>query len=626
MDENVNKRERKVQKRIQKNIKKIERQKRRDQRSIKDIVYSVAKVSIFTTIAVLTVVVLTTVGLFYYFNQYAFDNTFIYTSVNNYLQEASSDTIQYKNTDSMNIKLDEDIFNSLLLKNKEIIEEYIPYDYNLLDLTVNLQEKMVYINGRTDITLMPLSAEIDFGIIDEDLIITLNNISVGSEGLLLPDLIMDIFMKQDDIKIPVPMNVLEIFPDYLKTNDLFMQEDGVIFNTGFNLKSAASHFMDYSANADPIILDSYQTKPTSENTIILNLLDTKDVTNEEMSTFIEDMFGQQLILNQFIMALDATGIQQLYNEYGFIIRDSVTELYEAKGETVISKKIEVAHTLLLQIDDYLNNNDIFLLSDGGTMYDSERQEQITVESISEFYELPSEVFAKEIKNCSFYYDPINGEIFVKYLLNDDQILIVSMEYYEIISAEEAQIKYPTNSIENEGVELTRQSEEASSVKQGIQTYVETQDDLYFRYLKSDGMYAYAIVSFENTYDTVHSYALKKVENQWIVLIHDLDFKTLNDDYIEFNIKLLPPYDYREVSIKQISKYGKQSIIGELRIKGIYPGGSILFSSYIGDYVYIYLTGGEEFVLLADGGTLTEALPRYEAETTWELPFLLMQIS
>ncbi|WP_105616854.1 hypothetical protein [Vallitalea okinawensis] len=625
MDENVNKRERKVQKRIQRNIRKLERQKRRQQRTFKDIVYSVAKVSIFTTVTVLAVVVLTTVAMFYYFNQYAFDNTFTYTSVNNYLQEASSDAIEYESTNSMDIKMDEGIFNSLLLKNKETIEEYIPYDYNLLDLTVNLQEKMVYINGRIGITLMPLSGEIDFDIIDDAMIITLNNISVGSEGLLLPDLIMDIFMQQNDVKVSVPMNVLEIFPDYLKTNAIFMQEDGVIFNTGFDLKSAASHFIDYSDNADPIILDSYQTKSTSENTIILNILDTEKVSDEEISIFIEDMFGQQLILNQFIMALDAAGIQRLYNEYGFIIRDSVTKLYEAKGETVISKKIEIAHTLLLQINDYLNNNDIFLLSDGGMMYDAQRQELITVESISEFYELPSDVFAKEIKNCSFYYDPINNEIIVKYLLNEDQILVVSAEYYEIISTEEANKKYPTNRIENEGEELSRESEEAKSVKQGIQTYVETQDDLYFRYLESDGVYAYAIVSFENSYDKSHSYALKKVENQWTVLIHNLDYKTLNDEYTEFNIKLLPPYDYREVSIKQISKYGRQSVIDELRSKGVYPGGSILFSSYIGDYVYIYLTGGEEFVLLANGGTLTEALPRNEAETSWELPFLLMQI-
>lgn len=585
------------------------------------------RISIGTGILVgilLLCAVITGVGLFYYLNEYAFDNKRPYIGLDSYMREASLNALTLNRDDSVDITMNEDVFNSLMLKNKGAIQNYLPFEYEILDLSIDLKENKLFINGRKGLSLVPVSADAEFAIAHGNLEIGLSNINLGSKESAFMASIIKVLTKAQTLDIVVPVKELTIFPRFLAVDGLTVKEQQVMIHANMNLKDIGRYFMDYKAYMDPIIIEDYQGQEDESKALILRTLKEENMSDEDVLVMVKDIFNEQVIIAEFIYALNAEGIKNLYTDYGFLLHDSVEETYRMKGEKVISRKVEIANYLLTLLEEYLISNDIKYVNDGGILYDSSRQEHITLQYLKSLYTINSDVMKKEMESCTYYMK--DGVFYVKYILNDQQMLIVSKETYQLTSITDANQLFPVSSIESTGNEdVKASSQEASAVKEGIQTYVETEDDLYFRFLNIGSNYAYAIVSFEKTYQTMHSYALQREGDKWVTMIHDLPNKQLNTSYPMFNIKLTPPYDYREVRLKQISRYGRQAIIEELRIKGLYPGGSIAFCSYIGDTIFVQLTGGEEFVLKNDEGTLNKALARIEAEEKWEIPTLLMSI-
>lgn len=564
------------------------------------------------------------VGLFYYLNQYAFDNGGPYMDLGDYVRQASTSAVKLQDDENITLTVNEEVFNALMMTNKEVIGKHLPFAYQIIDLSLDMKQGLLKINGRKGVSLVPVSAKSQFSVKDNTLMIELTEINLGSNASAMGTRLLKWLTKGKALTIEVPVSELKIFPNYLAMNQIQVNEQGIKITAGIHYTDIGQYVADFKQYGDPIILEAYEGEEDDNKALVLRVLKGDSVEIVDLVHVMKDIFGQQVLIKDFLYALDSQGIQKFYGDYGYLLGDSVKNLYKVKGEKVIQRKVEIANYLLGLLDNYLDANNIDYLNDGGILYDTKRQEHITLQSIKGLYEISSDVIKKEMESCSYY---VKDEVFyVKYKLNEEQMLLVSKDTYQLTSIENANETLPVTAIKDQGPgEVKAGSEEAKLIKGAIQKYVETEDDLYFRFLNVGLNSAYALVSFENSYQTIHSYALFKSDEGWQALCNDMAYRDINTTYPTFDIKLIPPYDHSQVRLKQISGYGRSAIISELRYKGLYPGGSIAFCSYIGDYVFVQLTGGQEFVLVNEKGILKQALPRSEAQQQWELPLLLTTI-
>lgn len=611
---------------LKKELKRLERLKRKEERTLKSVLLKFIKVSTITLSIFLITMIVTAVGLFFYLNQSVFDNSFQYISSKEYFKEQGFNAITYKNPESINLMLDERAFNSVLLKNKEAIMEYLPFDYHIIDLKADLNNKMIRVNGRMGITLCPMSSSFEMDVENDQLKIRLKDFHLGAKELKIPEVVTNLVLGKDNRVIAIPLEQLDIFPNYVKIKNIFLNPDTVIYNTSVDVMVLSDGLKTSLEEYDPLIYEYYtQHQDDEAMALSLRLVDEQSINQEDSVLLINDLFGQQSKLDDIIVSLDIGVIKELYSQYGHFINQPLEEIMAKKSEILIQKKIEVANILLLQLNDYLTTNSIYYISDFGKIYDVENQSYINANFIRDYYVMPNEAYKDEISNSMLYYDTTQDEIMVKSKLNDDQVLIVSKDYYEVLNKVDTDKKYPEGDTQTNIESPGRESEIALAIKDSILSYKNKNQGVYFRYLKTDGGFAYAIVSFENTYQSIQAFVLQKIDDQWSVLNENASYSSINTNYPDFNVKLLPPYDYKRIQIKQISIYGKQSIVDQLRLKDSYTGGSISFCSYIGDYVYIQLSNGNEFVIYVKEGRLTEVLPRDKAEEEWNLSPLLMVI-
>lgn len=611
---------------LRKAVRRQQRIDRRNQRDIKEIIINTLLGTMYMVITVLVIVIICSIGLIYYFNRYAFNNDFEKVTVTKYLEQNKEDVIKYYNDRSIDIRISPDVFNTILISNKQVIENNIIFDYKLIDIAYNFETKELRMNGRKSITLLPISSPVEFKIEDKEFVILMKDVKLGAKDIQFPKFLINGILETQLKEIRLPLKDMRMFPAYMSEQKVRLDDKQAIFNVAISQEDMIKTMQVYAENADPMVKEFYMTRPEdNQYYMVANILYNEDVAEGTGSILVKDLFSEQKLLSDFIALLDYETITAFYNDFGYVIKEDKEKVMKQKEEVIRSLGVEMGYRLLMQLEQYIKTNDLYVLSHGGRLYDLENQQYITTDTIKSSFQNSSDVYVKELAKSTLYFDTNTEEYLVKYKFNSRQTLLVYKDRYAVKGIEKVDEMYPETNVKPPMKEPGWFDDETSLLAQAVRNIKGIKDRVFFRYLKVDQQFAFGIASLQNDYQKLVAFAFRKNENGWKLISENDTYYNLNMKNPDFNVRLLPSFNYREVNIREISEMGVKEIVKQLRYRGLYQGGSVRFCSLMGDYIYAFMSNDTEFVIKIENNGLGEAKTRVEAEKDWDLPLLLTRI-
>lgn len=611
---------------LKKAVRRQKRIDRRNQRDIKEIIVNTLLGTMYTVITVLVIVIICSIGLIYYFNRYAFNNDFDKVTVTKYLEQNKEDVIKYYNDRSIDITISPEVFNTILISNKEVLENNLIFDYKLIDIAYNFETKELQMNGRKSITLLPISSPVEFKVEDDDFVIMMKDVKLGAKDIQFPKLLINGILETQLKEIRLPLKDMRMFPAYMSEQQVRLEENQAIFNVAISQEDMIKTMQVYAENADPMVKEFYMTRPEDHQYyMVANILYNEDAAEGTGSILVKDLFSEQKLLSDFIALLDYATITAFYNDFGYVIKEDKDKVMKQKEEVIRSLGVEMGYRLLVQLEQYIKTNDLYVLSHGGRLYDVENQQYITTDTIKSSFQNSSDVYVKELAKSTLYFDTKKEEYLVKYQLNTRQTLLVYKNRFAVKGIDQVDELYPETQVKPPMKEPAWFDEETSLLAKAVRDKKGISDRVFFRYLKVDQQFAFGIASLQSDYQKLVALAFRKDADGWKLISENDTYYNLNMKNPDFNVRLLPHFNYREVSMREISEMGVKELVKQLRYRGLYQGGSVRFCSLMGDYIYVFMSNDTEFVIKIENNGLGEVKSREEAEKDWELPLLLTRI-
>jgi len=614
--------DRQRQKELKVELKRLEKERKKTNKKLS--VFNIFKRIIIVLMILCMVLSGLFIAIYYYTLNSPYDTYYNDVKIEKYLYKNNFNVLSYNDSNQVKLILNSDALNTILNDNIKAIEENLDSNVKIEMVKLDLVDNRLYLNGSYMNFKTPLSFKIQYKVENEKVKYTLSDIRLGNKNLKIPRFISEKFIKQNkEYEFDVEsMSEIGLVSDALNTDGKLE----VIINLKYD--DIISEMRKYSF--DTMVMEIYSEAHNENGKSFISKINLKEmISDSEFEKIVKDFFGEQKYLENIIIGYSNSIIKIVYDKYSPFIKtvESESDLLETKNEILLQKKVRISNELLLKLNDYLVEKDIYPLSDSGKLYNYETKEYIGVKTINDYYKVVDNKYIEEINNMDFIYDIINNQFMIALKLNSIQYLLVYYEQYEVISQDVFNVRFEP-ALESDIVELKQQDEERKIIEETIKEYFKKDEEIYVRYLKSDGAYAYGVVSFENKYQYIDSVALAKEANTWKVISDNEQYDRLNRMNPNFNIKTVPTIEMAQVRSRKkiMSEDAKETIISQFKKKGIYSSKAninIKFCSYIDEYVYVKLTDDKQYVYKVVNGGLKTILTKEEAMEIWELPPMLL---
>ena len=614
--------DRQRQKELKVELKRLEKESKKTNKKLS--VFNIFKRIIIVLMILCMVLSGLFIAIYYYTLNSPYDTYYNDVKIEKYLYKNNFNVLSYNDSNQVKLILNSDALNTILNDNIKAIEENLDSNVKIEMVKLDLVDNRLYLNGSYMNFKTPLSFKIQYKVENEKVKYTLSDIRLGNKNLKIPRFISEKFIKQNkEYEFDVEsMSEIGLVSDALNTDGKLE----VIINLKYD--DIISEMRKYSF--DTMVMEIYSEAHNENGKSFISKINLKEmISDSEFEKIVKDFFGEQKYLENIIIGYSNSIIKIVYDKYSPFIKtvESESDLLETKNEILLQKKVRISNELLLKLNDYLVEKDIYPLSDSGKLYNYETKEYIGVKTINDYYKVVDNKYIEEINNMDFIYDIINNQFMIALKLNSIQYLLVYYEQYEVISQDVFNVRFEP-ALESDIVELKQQDEERKIIEETIKEYFKKDEEIYVRYLKSDGAYAYGVVSFENKYQYIDSVALAKEANTWKVISDNEQYDRLNRMNPNFNIKTVPTIEMAQVRSRKkiMSEDAKETIISQFKKKGIYSSKAninIKFCSYIDEYVYVKLTDDKQYVYKVVNGGLKTILTKEEAMEIWELPPMLL---
>lgn len=333
------------------------------------------------------------------------------------------------------------------------------------------------------------------------------------------------------------------------------------------------------------------------------------LSDEQIVEIVNDILGNQ-ILTRHLLVL--AGDKATFEMAGFLGDNGVPldtsqieldrKLLEGQGMN------EICDEILMSLDTYFT--DIFVAFNQGKPFDIGKLDTITVKDLIELDGL--EVDPSLSDRLTFI---IRESVGVAYQIDDNTYYIKYHDSYELLD------KANFDKIKGSGAyseaKLVDDLALWNEISAPIETYFDV-DNIFIRYMKSDGKSAFVIASPEDDPQQFWTFALMK--DSTFVIIDDKvrAIYDLFEAHPEFNLETAT-YASEDYRVVKVSDDNKEFIMERLYQNGTISNRSdyeIVYSSYDGNYIYFKLSDEREFVYKVEGTNLTSLYTKEKANTNW----------
>lgn len=501
------------------------------------------------------------------------------------------------------------------------------YLRNYIDETnfwLDVDKKQMKFNLEFNKVPIPIIANIDTKVVNDDVLLNFDNLKWGRLGIPI-----NIF----DNKFNTYINNKKI--NIIDTRDLnlpyFIHIKNIKFSNNLQMvfeindKEMNNVFKLYLNDIDNQIVEYYSNSNDNTHKFVYKVIKQKELLPEDIKILVEDFLNDKKIVKAFLTALSDKSLSVIVEKYNNgLLEIKKDEIYKEKDNCKAKNYEKNCINLLLALNKYKEENNLELYHIGlNNPYDIVTNKIITPAYLNKLYKLLlSDVFIKEAK---FIYEIESKEYRVAINLSKNSILLCSNNEYTIIEKVKFDKLYPIYKYEKVRL-LSKENNDRKSIESVIESFIKS-DELFCRYITSDGNNAYVIASSSNSDQEINSYYLYKNDNTWEIIGIDVeDLKKFNDDFPQYNITLVPSKIVSPEKFTLISDNDKHIIINDLYEKNIIKNKDkkqLIYCSYYKPYISIMLNDGREFVYVISYGVLNEIYSKETAKSKFsDIPNIL----
>ncbi len=473
-------------------------------------------------------------------------------------------------------------------------------DLNLESITYSGRDKKVNMDLTYFGFYLPVSYTIDWTKDDEVITGNLSSMKISKLGWSLPTFMIQgieslidlerikeqqLFIRNYDIQDDLSLVGMEIVEDVMVLS--FKVDEVAISNEVKKLREAIN----------PDLLDYYKTYSPERTEVVIKILEQiYPLEHEQIEHLVNDLRGNKHIINDLILlteGYDTSGLLAMLEGYNITINETTINMERKafKGQAIDPLIAMVFGAL----DDYFVEK--ILAFNQGKPYDLEAMNTLTIKELVDIYELDIE--PSIVDEMTFIYD----EAFkVAYRIDDETYYIRSINAYEVVRADQYETLMGAHDFVKP--DYVTDSELWDKVTAFIKTYFEV-EEVFVRYMKSDGQSTFAVIS---TSANPQDYWSMAIYDNGTMEVLDENVKvvaSLITNHPEFNVETATR-EIENISFERIPDSTHDTIIDELYDIGVISSKSateIIYSSYDGSkYIAFKLNNDKEYVFKVEGTT------------------------
>lgn len=507
---------------------------------------------------------------------------------------------------------------------KQLDEELLPDTVKIKGMRYDHQSQMLYLNPTLYGFYFPIAVEIDMMSTDQALIVQPTTMTLGKYHwpLVGP---LKTFMERKVVAAIMPIQFnYEMFDRHpiISISGLVEGEETFGLRMQIDRRQLQAYMDKLKSRINDDLVKAYLESGEAIKIQAATLVTQDTLLDEgQMRMLLEDLFANQelvkhiflltdeleteLILSEFQNWFNFIDIQQIKSERNKLLTDIVKGYAALVGEAY---------------QQYFENRE--MLIHRGNPFSIEDFETITVTKLIEkaSIEVPFDLASQ----MQLAYDPIANQMAVAYVSDTGTVIVFDGQEEMILELELFKERYPRGDI-LEADEILNKSEwdEFSVI---FRSHFEV-EEVYIRYIKSDGEQAFAVVSPMNDYQNFWAIALERQEGQWVILDDDIyTLLQLNRRFPFFNLDLVTD-ELEKIIVYRLGEEEQALILEQMIEKGYIEaseGLTITYCSFDGQYIAFRLSNGKDYVYKVENMYLAILHTKETAITSWlDIPDIIL---
>jgi hypothetical protein len=582
--------------------------------TMKDIKY---KKYLKITLAIVELIILFIAIILIYLHNSQFKYSFSEIKFNDYYKNKNINPIINIEENNIFIEIPSDVITTAF--NEQIKKTHFKKGYTVKDGYINTKEKKAYINMTMYGINIPIAMDIKLEINKRDLIISFKNFKLRDKKILsltnnYEKKLINTLIKDKDI-LTISLDDFKI-PEITNIKDIILKENKAVVVLTVDEKKINEVFSLLSKEKSDELYGIYKKIDGDIEKKTVLFIDKNTIIKSDIEKILSDVLlsDEKLIKNILILS-EEYNIDAILNVYGkYITHFNKEDVINEKNKLVLSKIETHCTTLIKQVKELPQDKYIIFLNNP---YSIEDNKEITIENIVEKYKLsiPQDIYSK----MNFLYNYENKNFMIAYRIDDKQYAIVDNNNYSFINSYDYS-KYEFNQPLKNSVQYNKE------IKELIADYFS--DEVFIRYMNTDGKYAYVIASNASNYQDYERFALEKKDKWEIIDANIIDLYSFSTKYKGFNIKTITD-NYIYDKAYKLSKADKFAVLDQLEYRGIIPDKKevgIKYCSFDGKYISVKLTNDEEYVFSIRYSYLDKVYTKDIAIKKWTdiSPLILLQ--
>ena len=478
-----------------------------------------------------------------------------------------------------------------------------------------------------NLTLMgfyvPVSTAISIEEVEGALHLEISDYRLGKEGLTSPGLVA-LLSGLSDSKQVVSLSDYGV-PEGLGITELAMVPEGLQLNFQVDEDMIHEEIEKIRRKIDPVSISYYRSFEEERTEPVLAIAQTiYPLNSRQVASLVDDARKGQYLINDLLLLTEGYDMTQLNEKlavYGVSV-DSEKIIMERKGFKGQAIDPDIA-SLFMALDTHFGEE--IMAFNGGKPFDMATMSTMTVAALAEAYDLG--INPETVDRLSFVYE---DEFKVAYKLDGDSYYIRSIDDYEVVNREAYEALDGSKSFVAPYYvdDIAMWDMTVDTLTQHFEA-----EELFVRYMKTDGKSIFAVVSTASDPQDYWSSALMMSELGVVKLLQEnvRSIPALMAAHPEFNIETAT----REVETsdyERISEDTHATIMDELFSRRMISRSeevTIDYSSYDGNtYIAFKLSNDDEYVFKVEntvyGTYLATVYTKERALRNWrDLPEILL---
>lgn len=545
-------------------------------------------------IVICLVVVLIVLGAFIAFLQISiFEQVQKHTSVAEYKAEVI-DSLTYDSNGFM-VKIPEEVIGSVI--ETQVKGELELSESELVNLYYDGLDHRAYMNISYKGFYLPISFALEFKQLNDTITVSYEEMMLSRHDWSLRASISDYISKS----IGFPKSIYIIDNDEVGINknlslkEMTFDESGMILNFGIDTTRIIEEVSKVRTTIDPILLDHYKAFSGERTVSVLDIIENGlPLTEAQVQLLVNDFLGNQFVINDILLltnGYDSSGLDQLMKDFNGVIdtRRIDMERKAFKGQAVDPQIAKI----FIALDTHFSER--IMAFNHGKPFDIDSMTTMTIKELVDHYSI--EIEEGMVDKMTFIYD----EAFkVAYLIDDYTYYIRGLDGYDVVDVSTYEAMLGAGIFVKPDYVTDRQLWD--EVVNYAVDYFET-EEIFVRYMKSDGLSIFAVLSTYEEPQKYWSMALMTGDEGLVLLEENVkNVALLIENHREFNVETVAK-GIMTADFEHLDQAIQSFIIEELYEQRKIPNKrdtTIIYSAYDGEkYIVFKLSNGDEYVYKVD---------------------------